>query len=201
MKYFPISINLAHKKCLVIGGGKVSLRKTKQLLKYNADVTIISKTILEDFKTLNVNIILQEFKPSYLQDVFLVVSATNDIKLNQQILDICNSRNILCNSATNNLDNGYIFSAIAEQDSITVSVTTNGESPYISKLIKDDIQDEILSKYGKALEVSKEWRKYLLEHELDHNIREKIVKNLIEYTLLKGKPSVEKALQIIDEFR
>ena len=201
MKYFPISINLAHKKCLVIGGGKVSLRKTKQLLKYNADVTIISKTILEDFKTLNVNIILQEFKPSYLQDVFLVVSATNDIKLNQQILDICNSRNILCNSATNNLDNGYIFSAIAEQDSITVSVTTNGESPYISKLIKDDIQDEILSKYGKALEVSKEWRKYLLEHELDHNIRKKIVKNLIEYTLLKGKPSVEKALQIIDEFR
>lgn len=201
MKYFPISINLAHKKCLVIGGGKVSLRKTKQLLKYSADVTIISKTILEDFKTLNVNIILQEFKPSYLQDVFLVVSATNDIKLNQQILDICNSRNILCNSATNNLDNGYIFSAIAEQDSITVSVTTNGESPYISKLIKDDIQDEILSKYGKALEVSKEWRKYLLEHELDHNIRKKIVKNLIEYTLLKGKPSVEKALQIIDEFR
>lgn len=201
MKYFPISINLAHKKCLVIGGGKVSLRKTKQLLKYNADVTIISKTILEDFKTLNVNIILQEFKPSYLQDVFLVVCATNDIKLNQQILDICNSRNILCNSATNNLDNGYIFSAIAEQDSITVSVTTNGESPYISKLIKDDIQDEILSKYGKALEVSKEWRKYLLEHELDHNIRKKIVKNLIEYTLLKGKPSVEKALQIIDEFR
>ena len=93
MKYFPISINLAHKKCLVIGGGKVSLRKTKQLLKYNADVTIISKTILEDFKTLNVNIILQEFKPSYLQDVFLVVCATNDIKLNQQILDICNSRN------------------------------------------------------------------------------------------------------------
>lgn len=201
MKYFPISINLAHKKCLVIGGGKVSLRKTKQLLKYNADVTIISKTILEDFKTLNVNIILQEFKPSYLQDVFLVVSATNDIKLNQHILDICNSRNILCNSATNTLDNGYIFSAIAEQDSITVSVTTNGESPYISKLIKDDIQDEILSKYGKALEVSKEWRKYLLEHELDHNIRKKIVKNLIEYTLLKGKPSVEKALQIIDEFR
>lgn len=201
MKYFPISINLAHKKCLVIGGGKVSLRKTKQLLKYNADVTIISKTILEDFKTLNVNIILQEFKASYLKDVFLVVSATNDIKLNQQILDICNSRSILCNSATNHLDNGYIFSAIAEQDSITISVTTNGESPYISKLIKDDIQNEILSKYDKALEVSNEWRKYLLEHELDHSIREKIVKNLIDSTLLNGKPSVEKALQIIDEFR
>lgn len=201
MEYFPICINLTNKNCLVIGGGKISLRKTKQLLKYHANVTIVSPIVLEDFKLLNVDIRLRKFLISDLDNISLVVCATDDIALNQKVLELCDSKNILCNSATNTSDNGYIFPAIAKHHDISIGVTTNGESPYISKLIKSQVEDEILSRYSDALEVSKQCRKTLLRDETNPKVREKIVKYLVDYTLLNGKPSKEKTLQIIKEFR
>ncbi len=52
MTAFPLFIELENKPCLVLGGGRVALRKVKTLLKYGADVTVWAKEFLEDFKEL-----------------------------------------------------------------------------------------------------------------------------------------------------
>ena len=50
--FFPVVLNIENKKCLVIGGGKVALRKINKLLKYKARITVISKNIIEEIKFL-----------------------------------------------------------------------------------------------------------------------------------------------------
>ena len=45
--WFPLFINLENKKVLVIGGGKVALKKIKKVLEYGADVTVVTDNIKE----------------------------------------------------------------------------------------------------------------------------------------------------------
>ena len=52
MAYFPIFIEIEKKKCLVIGGGKVALRKIETLLRYGAQVQVISREVCGEIRAL-----------------------------------------------------------------------------------------------------------------------------------------------------
>ena len=47
-KFFSVSIDLNDKNILVIGAGKISLRKIETLSKYNCNITVITKEVLEE---------------------------------------------------------------------------------------------------------------------------------------------------------
>ena len=60
--FFPVFLNIENKNCLVIGGGKVALRKINKLLEYKASITVISKNIIKEIKLLkNIKFIESEF--------------------------------------------------------------------------------------------------------------------------------------------
>ena len=90
-RFFPVSIDLNNKNILVIGAGKIALRKVKTLLEYNANITVITKKVVEkeffDLEKENKIKILknQEFEEKFLEDTFLVVSATDNKELNDKI--------------------------------------------------------------------------------------------------------------------
>lgn len=52
MAYFPIFIKIEQKKCVILGGGKVALRKAQTLLRYGADVHIVSQEICKELREL-----------------------------------------------------------------------------------------------------------------------------------------------------
>ena len=90
-KFFPVSIDLNNKNVLVIGAGKIALRKIATLLNYNCNITVITKEILEEkFLELEKNNKIkifknQEFEEKFLENIFLVVVATNNEILNKKI--------------------------------------------------------------------------------------------------------------------
>ena len=47
-KFFPVSIDLNNKNILVIGAGKIALRKVETLLNYNCNIIVITKEVLEE---------------------------------------------------------------------------------------------------------------------------------------------------------
>ena len=47
MNYYPIFLDLCGRPCLVVGGGEVATRKIEELLKAEADVTVISPKITQ----------------------------------------------------------------------------------------------------------------------------------------------------------
>ena len=52
MAYFPIFIEIEQKKCVILGGGKVALRKAQTLLRYGADVHIVSREVCKELREL-----------------------------------------------------------------------------------------------------------------------------------------------------
>ena len=145
-KFFPVSLDLNNKNVLIIGAGKISLRKVETLLKYNCNITVITKEILEEkFLELEKNNKIkifknQEFKEKFLQDIFLVVVATDNEVLNKNISQLCMNKNILVNNITSKNDMNVRFASIYEKDNIQIAISANG-NPKKAVEIKNKIKN------------------------------------------------------------
>ena len=145
-KFFPVSIDLNNKNVLVIGAGKIALRKIETLLNYNCNITVITKEILEEkFLELEKNNKIkifknQEFEEKFLQNIFLVVVATDNEVLNKNISQLCMSKNILVNNVTSKDDMNVRFMSIYEKDDIQIAISANG-NPKKALEIKNKIKD------------------------------------------------------------
>ena len=145
-KFFPVSIDLNNKNVLVIGAGKIALRKITTLLNYNCNIIVITKEVLEEkFLELEKNNKIkifknQEFEEKFLENIFLVVVATDNETLNDKISKLCMSKNILVNNVTSKDDMNVRFASIYEKDDIQIAISANG-NPKKAVEIKHKIKD------------------------------------------------------------
>ena len=145
-KFFPVSIDLNNKNVLVIGAGKIALRKIETLLNYNCNINVITKEILEEkFLELEKNNKIkifknQEFKEKFLENIFLVITATDNEILNKEISQLCMSKNILVNNVTSKDDMNVRFMSIYEKDDIKIAISANG-NPKKAVEIKNKIKN------------------------------------------------------------
>jgi len=145
-KFFPVSIDLNNKNALVIGAGKIALRKIETLLNYNCNITVITKEVLEEKfleleKDNKIKILKnQEFKEKFLENIFLVITATDNEILNKEISQLCMSKNILVNNVTSKDNMNIRFMSIYEKDDIQIAISANG-NPKKAVEIKNKIKD------------------------------------------------------------
>lgn len=145
-KFFPVSIDLNNKNVLVIGAGKIALRKIETLLNYNCNINVITKEILEEKfleleKDNKIKIFKnQEFEEKFLENIFLVITATDNEILNKEISQLCMSKNILVNNVTSKDDMNIRFMSIYEKDDIQITISANG-NPKKAVEIKNKIKD------------------------------------------------------------
>ena len=145
-KFFPVSIDLNNKNVLIIGAGKIALRKTETLLNYNCNITVITKEVLEEkFLELEKNNKIkifknQEFEEKFLENIFLVVVATDNETLNKKISQLCMSKNILVNNVTSKDDMNVRFASIYEKNDIQIAISANA-NPKKAVEIKNKIKN------------------------------------------------------------
>ena len=145
-KFFPVSIDLNNKNVLIIGAGKIALRKVETLLNYNCNIVVITKDIFEEkFLELEKNNKIkifknQEFEEKFLENIFLVITATDNEILNKEISQLCMSKNILVNNVTSKDDMNIRFMSIYEKDDIQIAISANG-NPKKAVEIKNKIKN------------------------------------------------------------
>ena len=69
--YYPVFLNLGGKKCVVVGGGQVALRKVKSLLGAGAEVKVVSPVLCAQLTELaetgEIGIAERPFQPGDLE--------------------------------------------------------------------------------------------------------------------------------------
>lgn len=138
--FFPLFIDLTNKDCLVVGGGKIALRKVKSLVEYGARVIVIAPYILPQIAELDVEAEKRIFKVEDIKGKFLVVAATDDENLNEMIVDLCEDNNILVNNITSKVYMSARFTAHIDTDEYQVAVSAKGNPKESVKLKKELIE-------------------------------------------------------------
>lgn len=132
----PVSLQLKNKNVLIVGGGKVTLRKAKKYLSQNAKVTVLSPCILDELKTLDIQWIQDSYHQKYLNHIFMVYAATQYQDINHQIIMDCHQKNILCGSATKDEDASFYEMAYQENEAGMVAYSSHQKLPYVKPLVE-----------------------------------------------------------------
>ena len=159
MKYFPFFLQLDQLPCLIVGGGSVAERKLDLLIKAKADITVISLEfsdyILDLAKTHNIRCVKKEYTNKILEEnkYNFVISATNDVSLNERVAKDCKKYNIIVNVVDQPEICDFIFPSILERGDITVAVSTGGASPVLARVLRTKLETMVPGSYGKLAEI------------------------------------------------
>ncbi|MDM8536625.1 bifunctional precorrin-2 dehydrogenase/sirohydrochlorin ferrochelatase [Desulfobacterales bacterium HSG17] len=189
MKYYPINLDVRNKNCLVVGGGTVGTRKVLTLLQCRAVVTIISPEVTEKLDELalsgSVKLINRGYASKDLQGMFLVISASDNNKVNQLVYEDAAALNILCNIADIPDACNFTLPSVISRGDLTISVSTSGKSPALSRKLRIDLEKIFGKEYSESLKLMGAIRTKLLKqsHAPDshrHLFRKLLDKGLIE---------------------
>ena len=137
---FPINLNLDGRSCLVVGAGRIGLRKTEQLLATGARVTVVAPEVVSDFVGLPVTIHQRAFELTDLDGQRLVITATGNRELDQLIYDTCDERGIWINSADDPDRCAFTLPAVVRRGDLMVTVSTGGNSPALSSWMRQKLE-------------------------------------------------------------
>ena len=147
--WFPLFVNLKNKKVLVIGGGKVAFKKISKIMEYEADIRVIAENIPEEklleLKNLKIenNRKIENNKDEIeklVEEYFLVIAATDNEELNENIAEICDSKEILVNNVSSKTKMNSMFGGIVKNDEFQIAISTSGKNCKRSRAMKSEIQ-------------------------------------------------------------
>ncbi len=189
MRYYPVSLDIAGKNCLVVGGGAVGTRKVKTLLKCGAIVCVISmdftKSLNDLANTTDLTLLDRPYCESDLKEKFLVISATDDKILNKKISDDACRQQVLCNIADRPDASDFILPAVVHRGDLTIAISTSGKSPAFSKKLRKDLEEQFGEEYSQFLELMGAARKKLLQTGHAPDTHKQLFKSLIKEGLLE----------------
>ena len=155
--WFPLFINLENKKVLVIGGGKVAAKKIEKILEYGADITVVTENVMEE-KLLKLENIKIENNQKIENDkakieklvkgYFLVIAATDNEELNENIANVCDSNGMLINNVSSKVKMNAMFGGIVKNSEFQIAISTSGKNCKRSRAMKSEIQ-KVLDKIEK----------------------------------------------------
>ena len=188
MKYYPIHLNINNRNCLVVGGGGVGTRKVKTLLDCGARVTLVSPEISPQLRDLAASgdIILKErsYQSDDLSNLFLVIGATDDEKLNKQISSDADRLNTLCNIADRPEVCNFILPSIVHRDDLVITISTSGKSPALAKKLRKALENQFGKEYGTLLRLMGAIRKKLLQQAHEPEAHKPLFEQLLNSDLI-----------------
>ncbi|MFM2183043.1 MAG: hypothetical protein RJB61_1337 [Actinomycetota bacterium] len=138
---FPANLNVAGRRCLVVGAGRIALRKAQQLAACGADVTVVAPEVAPGFDELGVTVIRRRWQTADLDGIRLVITATGDRKVDQQVFDEADSRGIWVNSADDPDRCTFTLPAVVRRGPVMVTVSTGGASPALASWLRGRLDD------------------------------------------------------------
>lgn len=136
---YPVFLDLAGTSCLVVGGGRIALRKVIALLRAEACVTVIAQQFCKRFSSVASCITMH--RRSYdvtdvSPDYRVIIGATNDQSVNKSIAEQAAKHRILYNIVDQPELCSFIVPAVVRRGEISVAVATSGAAPRLSKYLK-----------------------------------------------------------------
>jgi siroheme synthase-like protein len=158
--FYPVSLNLEGRRCIVVGGGPVAEKKVRDLLTAGARVVVISPQptggLAESAARGDIQLIPRAYRPGDLEGAFLVI--TDDRALNHSVSEEAERRGIIVNAVDDPRHCSFIAPAVYRQGDLTVAVSTAGKSPALAVRVRDRLGGLLGPEYATLLDLLGEAR-------------------------------------------
>ena len=188
MKYYPVFLDISDKPCAVVGGGEVACRKVQRLLQCGARVTVIADALspeLEALKTRGeVAHIDDQYAAEHIASAFIVIGATDNRHVNEQIFRDARTEHILVNIVDEPERCDFILPSIVERGDLAVAISTGGKSPALAKHLRRELEATFGTEYETFLNIMGQIREVVLAKDRSSVQNKKIFEALVQSDLL-----------------
>ena len=210
MSLYPISINLANRLCLVVGGGKVAERKIKSLLSAGAVVRLVSPEATDALQTLAADGKIDWRREEYgeehdahgtdtLGGVFLVMACTDNRRVNAEVTRRAAARNLLVLCADSPEAGNFQSAAQIVRGDLTLTVSTGGGSPTLAAVLRERMEAEFGPEWARLVELLGRQREFVKTNS-DEAARKAAVRRVLDdpevYQLLRAGKLLEAEARI-----
>lgn len=201
MAKFPIYLEMRGRRAVVIGAGPVGARKVQSLHEAGARITVITEhvqPVLEEaFHLPHVEVVLSPYQKHYLGGATLVIAATNDMTLNQQIFADCQELEILCNVVDQPELCDFYVPAVVKRGDLQIAISTEGHCPAYAGHLRKKLEELFTETHGLFVNELEQARKQVIKTVDDANQRKAVLGQLasdesFEYFVRHGTPGWRK---------
>ena len=150
--YYPLFLSLNGRKCTVIGGGQVALRKVTVLLKHAANVTVISPRLCAGLRDLadedRIKVIHRAYQAGDMDGASIAILATSDSAINLVAATEASSKKVLVNVVDNPELSDFIVPSIISRGNLAIAISTGGKCPSLARKIRMKLQKEFGPEYA-----------------------------------------------------
>ncbi|MBL6805822.1 MAG: uroporphyrinogen-III C-methyltransferase [Pseudomonadales bacterium] len=140
MERLPLFFDVKGKRCVVVGGGEVALRKATLLARAGAKLHIVAPELDDEMASLckreGAFVCPIEFQPCCLASATLVIAATDSLDVNTAVSDAAKALSIPVNVVDQPALCTFIVPAIVDRSPILVAISSGGASPILARSIK-----------------------------------------------------------------
>jgi siroheme synthase-like protein len=136
---YPIALVLKGRPCLLVGGGRVALRKAEGLLAAGAAVTVVAPRVDEALRALPVQIEQRPYAAGEAARYWLVITATGQPEVDRAVFADGNGAGVLVNAADDVPGCSFILPAVLRRGPVSVAVSTDGTSPALASWLRDRV--------------------------------------------------------------
>lgn len=147
MEYLPLFFDLKGREVLLVGGGDVALRKARLLSRAGARLTVVAHQIHPELLALlnahQGQALIGDYHAGLLQQKTLVLAATDDEPLNEQVHHDAVAVNVPVNVVDNPPLCTFIFPAIVDRSPIVIGISSGGQSPVLARILRSRLESQI----------------------------------------------------------
>ena len=153
MAKYPIYLELAGRRVVVVGAGAVAARKAEALSEAGARVVVIAKDVDETFEKTcskpNIELVISSYSKDHLAQALLAIAATNDLELNRRIYKDCQKLEVLCNVVDQPELCDFFVPAVVKRGPLQIAVGTDGNCPAYAGHLRKKLEDQFTEDHGR----------------------------------------------------
>ena len=179
---YPVMLRLDGKKVVIIGGGKVAVRKVSGLLESGARIIVICPEVNEELKQLvkerQIEWQQKSFSKEDITDAFMIFAATNDEKINQSVKRAAADYQLVT-IVDDPAGSDFHVPAHLQRGRLSIAVSTGGASPMLARKIREQLEQQFDTSYEDYLEFLFSTRKWILQEIEDPFIKRKLLTAIV----------------------
>ncbi len=155
---YPVSLVVAGKRCVVVGGGAVAARKVAALVDAGAEVVVVAPEICPEIRAMPVERVERPYHRGDLNLAWLAIAATDDPRTNRQVHADGRDARVWVNAADDPEACAFTLPAVLRRGPVSVAVSTGGHSPALAGWLRDQVAAQLGPEIGRLAELLSEAR-------------------------------------------
>jgi precorrin-2 dehydrogenase/sirohydrochlorin ferrochelatase len=177
---FPVTLNLAGRLAVVVGGGAVGSRKAAAALAAGAVVRVVDPVATAIGTA---QLISEPYRPDHLTGAFLAFACATPT-VNAKVVADARSRGVLVNSASDPAAGDLTLPSVVRSGDLTLAVATGGAAPALARRIREKLEGEFDAAFADWLRVLAEVRTVVLAEVTDADRRRELLDGFADWPWL-----------------